>query len=1037
MKRVSITKIVLTCAALLGLAMGMSALKDSLPLTKGTVIKANAPAVQALKKKRKKKRYWAKKETSINESMQAGPTYLAYDQASKIWFAATDGKNGQQLWSYDITSGTTQQIVVNPSDSAQISSIATDPNACYFSANRPPYGQEVHQYTQTGGITTFDINAGTAGSYPSELFRADSSLFFSAQSPGGTELYRLNIPTRMWKYYNLNNDPYCTLPKYLTLGPLGKLFFQGYYPGIGTELGWFKYGDETSGSYDLNPGAPSSNPAYIQYDPNQSLPPGFAFAATVNPQAGNELAVLDPNSPSSPVVYDLNPGASSSFPTYIQIDKWGQIICAALTSALVGTEPTVLDPNSSTPVQNMKVFDVNAGTGSSDVKGIKDIPGEGFYFNAYTAATGNELWFAPRDFPWDPSPSGPPAYDDPRLAEIFSGVGDSNPAYLINVNGRLFFAATDSDNHREVWSCTIDGLGLTSPNGGESWQPGSNHAILWGTQGKVDNVRVEYSTDGGTTWTLLTNSTPNTGTYPWAVPATPSATCLVQVSNALTPEEIYGISEQFFSIATNPPRIQVNRSQLNFGAVYPTFAPPGQTFVVQNAGGGVLNWTGTSDRNWLAFAPQSGGSGTSVTVIPDSHSLDLGAFSGIITISDPNAVNSPQSVAVNLNVYPAQSSANPFGSFDTPTAGSTVMSSIPVTGWALDDIRVDSVKIWTQWLGADQTLYLIGDAVFVEGARPDIEQSFPNHPYNYRAGWGYMMLTYGLPGQGNGTYVFHAIATDYEGHTVTLGTKTIHIDNAHAVKPFGAIDSPSQGGTASGSAYRNWGWVLTPLTNTIPTDGSTLSVWVDGVNLGHPVYNLHRQDVADFFPSYNNSGGAGGYYDIDTTAYTNAVHTIQWTASDNGGNADGIGSRYFTIQNAGSAPVRTEARLTRTSQLASVPAVFAFPARFRRGSDPRGEPDVQYPDWRGLTEIGIREVERLEVHLDDADSVSGRYSGYLVVGRELRPLPIGSTLDAQAGIFFWLPGPGFLGAYDFVFLHEENGRIDAQRRLTVRIDPKY
>ena len=236
MKHVSVTKIVLASVALLVLALGMSALKDSLPLTKGTVIKPGDPAVQALKKKRRKKRYWAKKETSINESMQAGPTCLAYDQASKIWFAATDGKNGQQLWSYDITSGTTQQVIVNPLASAQINSIASDPNACYFSANRRETGQEVHQYTPGGGVQTYDINPGSSGSYPSELLRADSSLFFSAQSPGGTELYRLNIPTGQWKYYNLNNDPYCTLLKYMTLGPLGRLFFQGYYPGIGTEL---------------------------------------------------------------------------------------------------------------------------------------------------------------------------------------------------------------------------------------------------------------------------------------------------------------------------------------------------------------------------------------------------------------------------------------------------------------------------------------------------------------------------------------------------------------------------------------------------------------------------------------------------------------------------------------------------------------------------------------------------------------------------------------------------------------------------------
>jgi hypothetical protein len=132
-----------------------------------------------------------------------------------------------------------------------------------------------------------------------------------------------------------------------------------------------------------------------------------------------------------------------------------------------------------------------------------------------------------------------------------------------------------------------------------------------------------------------------------------------------------------------------------------------------------------------------------------------------------------------------------------------------------------------------------------------------------------------------------------------LGIKTITVDNDNAVKPFGAIDTPSQGGTASGSSFINWGWVLTPMPNKIPTDGSTIDVWVDGVKLGHPTYNIYRTDITSLFPSYANSDGAVGYFYLDTTAYANGVHTIQWTAKDNAGNTDGIGSRYFTIQNTG------------------------------------------------------------------------------------------------------------------------------------------
>jgi uncharacterized protein (TIGR01370 family) len=240
------------------------------------------------------------------------------------------------------------------------------------------------------------------------------------------------------------------------------------------------------------------------------------------------------------------------------------------------------------------------------------------------------------------------------------------------------------------------------------------------------------------------------------------------------------------------------------------------------------------------------------------------------------------------------SDAEPFGSFDSPIDGSTVRSSIAITGWALDDKGIENVKLYRESSGS---LIFIGEATLVEGARPDVASAYPGYPNNTKAGWGYMLLTNFLPNGGNGTFVLHAVAQDTSGQTVTIGSKTIICDNANAFKPFGAIDTPAQGGTVSGNAYINWGWVLTPQPNSIATDGSTIEVWIDGKKLGKPIYNLFRSDIATLFPGYANSNGAVGYFILDTTKMTNGVHTIQWTATDSGNNSDGIGSRYFTVQN--------------------------------------------------------------------------------------------------------------------------------------------
>jgi len=215
----------------------------------------------------------------------------------------------------------------------------------------------------------------------------------------------------------------------------------------------------------------------------------------------------------------------------------------------------------------------------------------------------------------------------------------------------------------------------------------------------------------------------------------------------------------------------------------------------------------------------------------------------------------------------------------------------------IDEIRGTDYVEGNPVTGEGSNMVYIGDALSVEGARPDIEAAFPGYPGNSRAGWGYMMLTNFLPDNGNGTFTVYAVATDNSGQSTTLGAKTITCDNAGAVKPFGAIDTPGPGGTASGEDYRNHGWVLTPAPNAIPADGTTINVYVDGVFLGHPVYNVYRPDIASLFPGYSNSNGAHAYFDIDTTVYSNGVHTIYWTVTDSAGNSEGIGSRYFIIRN--------------------------------------------------------------------------------------------------------------------------------------------
>jgi hypothetical protein len=90
---------------------------------------------------------------------------------------------------------------------------------------------------------------------------------------------------------------------------------------------------------------------------------------------------------------------------------------------------------------------------------------------------------------------------------------------------------------------------LVSPNGGEVLRPGNVRTILWTSTGMAANARLELSTDNGSTWQLITASTPNTGQYAWTVPSVDTRQARVRVSDAANPT-VQDTSDTVFSIIT-------------------------------------------------------------------------------------------------------------------------------------------------------------------------------------------------------------------------------------------------------------------------------------------------------------------------------------------------------------------------------------------------------------------------------------------------------------------------------------------------------
>ncbi len=256
----------------------------------------------------------------------------------------------------------------------------------------------------------------------------------------------------------------------------------------------------------------------------------------------------------------------------------------------------------------------------------------------------------------------------------------------------------------------------------------------------------------------------------------------------------------------------------------------------------------------------------------------------------------------------------PFGVVDTPAPGASVAGTVLVTGWALSSSGVTRVAVYRDPIGTETAQIWIGDATFVEGARPDVAAAFPGYPQNTSAGWGLAVLTNMLPNGGNGPITFHVYAYDANTNVTLLGSPTVTGTNQSSVLPFGTLDTPGQGATVSGT-LTIFGWALTPGPNIIPTDGSTIQVIVDGVVVGQPTYNQCRGSNGTNFPppgtcnddiatafglAYRNiaeASGAIGSFQLDTTMLANGLHTLAWLVTDSAGNSQGIGSRYFYVQN--------------------------------------------------------------------------------------------------------------------------------------------
>ncbi|MCH8033209.1 MAG: T9SS type A sorting domain-containing protein [Bacteroidetes bacterium] len=105
----------------------------------------------------------------------------------------------------------------------------------------------------------------------------------------------------------------------------------------------------------------------------------------------------------------------------------------------------------------------------------------------------------------------------------------------VRIYDRALSEAEILDLYHEGGGGTNNTISVHSPNGGEVWGMGTEQSITWSSIDVID-VKIEFSSNNGATWNLVTESTPSTGIYLWTVPAIHTIQALVKITDVADEE---------------------------------------------------------------------------------------------------------------------------------------------------------------------------------------------------------------------------------------------------------------------------------------------------------------------------------------------------------------------------------------------------------------------------------------------------------------------------------------------------------------------
>lgn len=178
-----------------------------------------------------------------------------------------------------------------------------------------------------------------------------------------------------------------------------------------------------------------------------------------------------------------------------------------------------------------------------------------------------------------------------------------------------------NDNSNATFTISGFPIIVSSPNGNESWQSGTNKIITWSSTNEVFDVNIDYSVNNGNAWTRLASSvTASNGTFSWTVPSNLTTQALIKVSDANTSSTFSDKSNAVFTISN----LQLSSSLTNINVI--AGASQNISWTAYGTGNLSLLYSTDNGSSWVTIVSNINSSNTSyswVTPVIPAQTIKL------------------------------------------------------------------------------------------------------------------------------------------------------------------------------------------------------------------------------------------------------------------------------------------------------------------------------------------------------------------------------------------------------------------------------